>query len=72
MKTWVYRTLLGLCAAVALAGCVSISIGLKNKYDNYQAEVTKQKAKDIATLARAGFSFDIAKKVLGFGPDDLE
>ncbi len=47
MKTWVYRTLLGLCAAVALAGCVSISIGLKNKYDNYQAEVTKQKAKDI-------------------------
>lgn len=47
MKTWVYRTLLGMCAAVALAGCVSISIGLKSKYDTYQAEVTKQKAKDI-------------------------
>lgn len=36
------------------------------------SEDPKQKAKDIATLARAGFSFDIAKKVLGFGPDDLE
>lgn len=36
------------------------------------SEDPKQRAKEIATLARAGFSFDIAKKVLGFGPEDLE
>lgn len=30
------------------------------------------KAKEIASMARAGFSFDTAKKILGAGPEDLE
>ncbi len=30
------------------------------------------KAKETAAMARAGFSFDIIKKVLGAGPDDLD
>ena len=36
-----------------------------------QAEA-KQKAKDIAALARAGFSFDVAKQVLGAMPEDFD
>lgn len=32
----------------------------------------KLRAKEIAALARAGFSFDVAKEVLGAGPDDCE
>jgi regulatory protein len=30
------------------------------------------RAKEMASMARAGFSFDIIKKVLGAGPDDLD
>lgn len=32
----------------------------------------KVRAKEIAAFARAGFSFDTAKKILGFGPEDLD
>jgi len=30
------------------------------------------KAKEIASMARAGFSFDTAKQILGAGPEDVE
>lgn len=32
----------------------------------------KEQAREIAIFARAGFSFATAKKLLGFGPEDLE
>lgn len=32
----------------------------------------KIKTKEVAAMARAGFSFDVIKKILGAGPEDLE
>ena len=41
MKKWVYKTLLTICAIVALIGCVVMGTGLKSKYDKYSLEQTK-------------------------------
>ncbi len=47
MSDRVYKFLIAACATLMLIGCAGIGYGLKNKYDAYQSEATKARAKQI-------------------------
>lgn len=59
-------------AALALAKKRGLGPFRRNRAAAGEIEDPKVRAKAIAAFARAGFSFSIAKDILGYGPEDID